>query len=337
MRTVILILVLLAAVFLSTGSDALAGEGSPPVARVAVLAWRDSISGTLIREGLRGGLLRTRIPVSVEAGTCGESERKALERLASWRAKEMDLYVGIGPEAALFLRREVKDRPVVFASVRDPVLSGILDELHPRRRGVTGAYLDLDEMRVLNLFRAMHPGLRRLGVLYSAGARGPEADVLSVEASLEALPEEKKIPLSLVRAPVDRRGGPQALFSALEALLREDVQAVWLPEDPFVLAHLQALAGTASASGVPLLGTHPEGVRRHTMVGISPDYAALGVRTAALCARILRDGKPAGTLPLGVVRTFHVVVNLRAAGRAGVRIPLIALTRADVIVDRDGW
>ncbi|MHC5036644.1 MAG: ABC transporter substrate-binding protein, partial [Planctomycetota bacterium] len=305
--------------------------------RVCILSWRDTVSEVLIREGIRRGLSRTRLPLYLDEAVCGGDSRKAETILKRWKREGIDLHVGIGAEATRFLSTRGEGKPLVFACTRNPVLAGILKEPARAAQNVTGAYLELEIRECLGLFQAMIPGLTDLGVLYTAELRGPVADVKAAEEVLQKPRVGETQTLRLRKGPVQREKGAAGVLHSLERLIADGARAVWIPDDPNLLQHLEAISRVAERSRVPLVATHPHGSRRHFVVGISPDYRRVGMHVAARVACILRDRTSPCVLPLGKVHTIHVVANLKAAHRTGVRIPLPALTRADVILERDGW
>jgi putative ABC transport system substrate-binding protein len=332
-RAALLLLLLL----LSAPGFVRAEEGRQIVRRVGVLAWRESTPTVMVREGIRRGLQQTRLPIRIEEETCGGEPARAETVLARWKAARFDLYFAIDPEAAKFLESREKDVPVVFVSTRHPVDSGITGTLGPGGGNRTGVFLQLDMGAVLDFFRSIVPGLETLGAIHSETEAGIAAEVTSAVEVQRKPPGDTPGPVRIVTERVNPKGGWPALRKSVETLVAGGIQALWLPDDPFVLGHIARLSEITNPAGVPLLATHPHGVRRYTTVGISPDYRRLGVWAAALCARIVRDGVEPGSLPVWILRAGSLVVNLRAAERAGLTVPLEVLPRADVIIDRDGW
>jgi len=315
-----------------------AGEPDARVKRVCLLAWSNTDFSVAVREWVRRGLLEhTSIPLEFEEAVCGEDPERARGILAAWKREGPDLLVGVGTEASIFLKANANDLPLVFATTRNPVLEGLAQDLDRggRRFAITCLLLDME--KILELFRRFVPGMKRLGVLFPRGRKGPLAEIQEAERALEAGNRKRDAGIVLLKGPVARPDAESAWVEALAFLVKSGTDAVWLPDDPSVEKLLPRLAEEANRAGVPLLASHPRGIRRYTVVGISPDYRRLGIRSAALCARILRDGAEPGTLRVEVLRAYHVILNLKAAQRARLRVPLDALPLADVIVDRDGW
>jgi putative ABC transport system substrate-binding protein len=315
-----------------------AGEADARVQRVGLLCWRDTDVTTVVREWARRGLLEhTSIPLEFEESVCAGDAEKAGEILARWKENGLDLLVAVGAEAARFARREAPGVPLVFASTRDPVLEGIARSWKSAGENTTGACLRLDMRETLGLFARVVPGLKRLGVLVPPAGEKSAPEIRKAEIVEEAAREGKTRFPALVKERVEAPGGAAEWVAALGRLAAKGVEAVWVPDEPDLDTRLPALSREANRAKLPLLATHPQGIRRYTVVGISPDSRRLGIRVAALCARILRDGADPARIPVASLGAFHVIMNLKAAERAGLRIPLETLTRADVIVDRDGW
>lgn len=330
-------LAVLALLVLSAAAAAGQEAAHPETRRVGLLCWRETDASAHILEGVRSGLLRTRMALRFSTVSCGASAARAQEALAGWTAEGVELIVAVGSEAARFLAGRRPAVPVVFASLHDTEFEGETAASGAGAPPVTGAVFRLDYGRVLSLFRQAIPGLTILGVLATEGATVAAQERRSAEEALAAARERGEDGLVTLRAATAASADEEAIAEAVGELAAAGVQAIWIPEDPALVARLDFLERAANGAGLPLLATHPFGVRRTTVVGISPDYRKLGYRAAALAARRLRGGASPGAAPIETVRAHHVVINLKAAERAGVTVPLGALTRADVIVDRDGW
>jgi putative ABC transport system substrate-binding protein len=61
----------------------------------------------------------------------------------------------------------------------------------------------------------------------------------------------------------------------------------------------------------------------------------LGQKAAGLAIRILREGTRPGDLPVAIMHSYQVVVNLGAARRAGIQLPLSLLVLADELIDEE--
>jgi ABC-type uncharacterized transport system substrate-binding protein len=62
----------------------------------------------------------------------------------------------------------------------------------------------------------------------------------------------------------------------------------------------------------------------------------LGERAALLVLEILARGRDPGSLPIGTMQGYQVVVNLAAARRLGYDLPLPLLALADRLLDEEG-
>jgi ABC-type uncharacterized transport system substrate-binding protein len=243
-------------------------EEKVAVRRVGVLSWRHTAVSTMVRDGIREGLLRTRLPIQFEEKECGEKPENARAIVDDWVHRGFALFLAADHEAANYLKTNIPDKPIVFASIRHPVLSGITNHLGPGRANMTGVFLKLDMRAVIGFFRAVIPGLDRIGILHSVSDAGSLADVRQVE-ELSRLDGPNKLEgIRFERVAVKDGGGWADVEAAIEKISRRGVRALWLPDDRNLLDLLPRIAAVTNRRKIALIGTHPHGVRRHMTLGV---------------------------------------------------------------------
>jgi len=303
-------------------SPAVGGRERP---RVGVLFWHDSPNDRVAFEGVRQGFaLAGRDPIFevVEARGDDSAARVALR---DFEARRVDLVYALGTGAALRARDEVKETPVVFTAVTDPVGSGVVGSSDGSRRNLCGTATGVNPGDTLRVFRAALPDLRRLGVVHDPGNPVSRGEVAAMKEAARSLDP----PVELVireRAAADL--AEPGVLGREVALALKGTDALWIPIDIAVYGRAGEAAEAAAAAKRPVFATAPAASRTAAAVSVTVDFHALGRRSVVLAMAALRGEDP-GKIPVLRPRSYRVILNLEASRRSGFEIPLALLASAD--------
>lgn len=306
---------------------ALLGTGVPPLAaddelRIGVLYHRDDVDVAAALAGLRDGLrLAGRDAVWVEADARGDaaSGRIALEGL---RIEGVEVVVAVGERASQLVARGKLDRPVLCTA-----LSDVEVVLGAGGRGLPGTTSHLSPDDVLGHLRAARPAWTRLGLV--VGAEDSHTRRRAERVRDAALRRDGGRGLERdVRLVADTTGTPRERAEQLAEALR-DRQVVWIERDvdAEVVDQLTRLAGD---TGTVFLGTRRSHLDAGCPVVLRPDAESQGRRAAGVLARLLA-GEAAERIGFVDAGSHRLEINLTAAERAGVQLPLPLLAAADRI------
>jgi len=304
-----------------------AADASAPPLRFGVFFWHDSPNDGAAFEGIRAAFEELGRPHVFVVERANEDPATAAQILERFRASGPDLVFALGTEAALLAGQHLQRIPVVFTAVTDPVESGVVHSWNGSGRNLAGNSNWIAPATTLHVFRLTVPHLRRLGVLRSHDSVVSAAELRSLRAHLETVPS---VQLQLVEASVEDRA---SIAAAVEELVSADVQAIWIPIDRLVYENTPAVCAAACEHGLPVLSSSLEGTRSGAIAGVIVDYVMLGKRAAAVALAILDDGRNPGTLRVGTMHGYRVVVNTAAARRCGYQLPLSLLLLADVLLE----
>ncbi|MBL8731199.1 MAG: ABC transporter substrate-binding protein [Planctomycetes bacterium] len=304
----------------------------PPAApaaptRLGVFFWHDSPNDVATFAGVRLGLERAGLRCEFVERRADSDAQRAKVCLRELRDAGCRALLVLGTQAALLAKAEVTDLPVVFAAVTNPVASGITTDWGPSGSNLCGASNWIAADAVLSVFRLAVPGLTRLGVLRTRSSGVVSAAELAAMRELLARPAAPALQLEEVVTD-DEKGLP----AAVRQLLAAKVDAIWIPIDITVYQHLPTIEAALAKTPVPLLTTAAAGVRQGALVGANVDYRLHGQRAAALLLDVLQHGRAPGALPVDRMRSTIVAVNLAAARRLQVQLPLSLLAIADDLV-----
>ena len=306
--------------------ERLPGQDQPPL--VGVFLWHDSPNDLMTLAGVRAGLADAGVAVRMLERQADSDPDVARAQLAELQDRGCALVLALGTRATQLAREHLDDDvPIVFAAVTNPVTAGIVPDWQHPAPGLYGASNWIDPQAVIDVFRLAVPGLTDLGML-----RSRENGVVSAAELLgmrEYLRRDDAPKVTVHEVVVeDERDLPRAA----RELAERGVDAIWIPIDLTVYSNVTAVERGLGNARIPLLTTAAAGVRNGALVAAAVDYRLHGRRAAALVLRVLRDGRLPDERPVDRMLSSLVVVNLKAAQRVGVELPLSLLALADELI-----
>jgi putative ABC transport system substrate-binding protein len=236
------------------------------------------------------------------------------------------LVIGIATPTAQALANAIKDIPVIYSAVTDPVSAGLVASLDKGGANVTGTS-DMTPVRGQLEFLLSVKKVKRLGHIYNAG----EANSVKLASMVKAFCAEKG--LSLVEATVTNSSEvKQATLS-----IADRIDAIYLGNDNTVFSAINAVAEVAIQKKLPLVTADPssaeEGVPVLAALGF--DYYAMGRATGKIALRVLGGVKTAD-IPAYLStdpKDFLLVINKDTAAKIGLAIPDAVVSRAQVVIE----
>jgi putative ABC transport system substrate-binding protein len=238
---------------------------------------------------------------------------------------QLDIILTNAIPAIVALQRETRTIPIVFASVSDPVASGIVVRLDRPGGNITG-FASFEATlggKWLELLSEIAPGLKRTAIMFNPDTAAVSAFVPSFETAAHSL---KVAPST---APVHSEAEIEA---AIIALGREPGGGLVVMPDVFTIAHRPPIILAAARNNVPAIYSLSEFVRDGGLLSYGPDLVDTWRRAASYVDRILRGAK-AGDLPVQFPAKFEMAVNLNTAKALGLAVPPSILLRVDEVIE----
>jgi putative ABC transport system substrate-binding protein len=234
----------------------------------------------------------------------------------------LDLVVAIATGSAQAMVTAVRDRPVLYAGITDPVEAGLVASWDASGTNVTGTSDLNPEGRPAGLIQEIMgaDSVKTIGYLYSL------AEVNSV-VQLDALKTEAEALGIAVKESGIANGSEMA--TGVQALT--DVDAIYVGTDNTVVAGIEQVVAFCQEHQIPLFVGDAASVERGGVATRGIDYYELGKRTAEIAYDILVNGKNPGDIPQLKVTDTKIVVNPAAAASFGLTIPEAILEGADIV------
>jgi putative ABC transport system substrate-binding protein len=236
-----------------------------------------------------------------------------------------DIIVTNTTSATVAVQRETRTIPIVFASLGDPVVSGIVPRLDRPSGNVTGFALYEATLagKWLELLSEIAPGLKRAAITFDPD----QVPVPTFMPSFETAARSLKV------APIIEPVHSDAeIETAISALGREPGGGLVVLGDAFTLAHRGPIISAAARNNVPAVYTQSAYVRDGGLLSYGVDTVDTWRQAASYVDRILRGAKP-GDLPVQLPVKYEMVLNLKTAKALGLAVPPSIRLRADEVIE----
>jgi ABC-type uncharacterized transport system substrate-binding protein len=220
-------------------------------------------------------------------------------------------------------RRVTATIPIVMAGVGDPIKLGFIASLSHPGGNMTGLATLPPELaaKSFQLLTELVPGLSRIAVLLNPD--NPLHDVKDAEAAAK---------LAGVQVIVARARKPEEFPAAFAMMVKAQVRALDIWEDPVFSGHRATLVDLAMRSRLPSMFKSSTDVAAGGLMAYGPDFVDLHRRAASYVDKILK-GAQASDLPVEQPTKLSLVINTKTARALGVTIPQTLLLRADHVTD----
>jgi putative ABC transport system substrate-binding protein len=236
-----------------------------------------------------------------------------------------DIILASSTPMIIALQRETRTIPIVFASVADPVASGIVARLDRPSGNITG-FANYEASlggKYLELLSEIAPGLKRAAIMFNPNTAPVSTYMPSFETAAQSL---KVVPII---APVHDE---VEVETAIVALGREPGGGLVVMPDIFMLTHRAPIIAAVARNNVPAVYPQSLFARDGGLLSYGSDPVDLIRRAASYVDRILRGAKP-GDLPVQLPTKFEMVVNLKTAKALGLAVPPSIMLRADEAIE----
>jgi putative ABC transport system substrate-binding protein len=254
-----------------------------------------------------------------------------LERLPALAAElvalKVDVILAPTTPPALAAKQATRTLPIVFATVADPVTSGLVTSLARPGANVTGLSNLTPELvgKCLELLTRAVPGVSRVAALWQPGGHGErtEKDMLK-EADVAARALGVRLQFVEARGPAD-------FDRAFSDMTRARAGALTVLASARFYSERRRLADLAAKHRLPAVYSLREFVDAGGLMAYGPNIADSYRRAATYVDKILKGAKP-GDLPVEQPTKFELVINLKTAKALGLTIPQSLLGRADEVI-----
>lgn len=292
-----------------------------------------------IEAGFREYLQRRHVPVRIDVlRFSGRSEdaRALVQQIRQARADLVYVWGTVtalavaGPHDAANAGDYIRDIPIVFTEVSDPVGSRLLARLDPPGRNLTGVSHVAPLTVQLNAMRTYRP-FTRIGYIVNP----QEANTQLVLDGLKALAPSMKFDIVAETVPLDAEGrpNPDALPDMIRRIAAQKVDFLYIGPSTFLaFTHRDLVTRSALQAHLPTFCATESIVRKaQCLFGLFSNGSNLGRFAGYKAAQVLVDKTPVDRIAAETLQRFSLLINMPVAKALDLYPPLGLLKLAEVI------
>jgi putative ABC transport system substrate-binding protein len=238
---------------------------------------------------------------------------------------KVDMIHSIATPTSQAVVKTIKNIPVVFSSVTDPVDAGLVPKTSPpgtkSGTNVTGVSDRWPIALQFESYTKFVPKAKKWGTIYNAG------DANSMVHIKEMREAAKKLGVELIEATISTSAETMQAAQSLAG----KVQAINITSDNTAVSAFEAIVKVCNEKKIPLFAGDVDSVPRGAIAAYGLDYFLIGLSAGKKAAQVLKGQKP-GDVPWGPAEKFSLVVSEKAAKTQGVVIPPDLLKKADKVI-----
>lgn len=301
-----------------SGDAAGSGSADETTYVIGISQLMEHPSLTAAADGFKAALEESGLNVTFDEQNANGDQSTAASIAGSFKSSNVDLVLAIATPTAQAAAQAITDTPVLFTAVTDPVDAGLVASWESPGGNVTGTSDANPVKEQLELIEEIVPGVQTVGIVYSPGEAN---SVVQVGWAKEAAGE---LGLEIVEAPAM---SSQDVLQATESL--GDVDAIYVPTDNVVVTSFETVLQVGESKKIPVFGAEGDTVARGAIATYGLDYYQLGYQTGEMAVQILKEGKTPAEIEVATSAEPALYLNLGAAQRMGVEIPVNIVEEAD--------
>ncbi|MDD2216829.1 MAG: ABC transporter substrate-binding protein [Eubacteriales bacterium] len=239
----------------------------------------------------------------------GQGDTNNLKTIAqSLESEKCDIIIAIATPAAQATAK-IKDTPIIFSAVTDPVSAGLVKSMDNPGGNITGTSDAVSASKIMELAKRMVPNVKSVGALYSSA----EVNSLSVINDLKDYAGENN--LKVIEKQIMNTSELQQAAQSFDG----KVDIVFSPIDNNVASAISAAVKVFNETDTPYFVSADSMVKDGGLATYGISYVELGQKTGKMTAEVLRGADPA-TMPVQVMSEVKIYINKNTAEAIGLEI-----------------
>ena len=274
-----------------------------------------------IQEAVRAGYPDARFDTQNANGEMSTASSIAQK----FKAENVTLAVGIATPTAQALVNALRDRPVIYSAVTDPVGAGLIGSTEKGEKNIAGIS-DMTPVKAqIELLNRIKP-IKSLGHVYASS----EANAVSLAAIARQVC--KRMGIKFIETTVSNSAEVKQAVQTIAGR----VDGIYISNDNTVVSALAAVTSVAHKYGIPVMSADPSSAETTPVLAAwGFDYYKMGKATGRLVVRILDGEKPADipTLFMTDASDVDLLINLDVANELGLTFPEDVIANANSIIE----
>ena len=278
-----------------------------------------------VEKGIQDELAAAKIAATFDLQNANGDIGTAASIANKFQSEKVTLAVGIATPTSQSLVNTLKDIPIVFSAVTDPVKAGLVPSLKGAKKPVTGVSDMTPVKQQIELLLKIKK-IKRLGHIYTSS----EENAVVLAGVVKQVCKE--LGLEYVETTVSKSA---EVKQAVQAIIKR-VDALYISTDNTVVSALSSIAEVAAKNKVPIMSADPSSAEKYPVLAAwGFDYYKMGRATGKIIVEIL-NGKKAEEIPTRfMTKTSDVdlLINLDVAKKLGVSFPKDVVKSANKVIE----
>ncbi|MEQ1842455.1 MAG: ABC transporter substrate-binding protein, partial [Verrucomicrobiales bacterium] len=294
--------------------------------KIAVVNYVESIPCEETMEGLHAAAKRSKLVEGLDYEMTVRSAQGDMAALSgifdAVLTDGADIVVPLSTPALQVAIQKIRDRPVLFSVVANPVAAGAGTSYTEHLPNVTGVSVLAPIEEALDTIERHFPRYRRIGTLFCPA----EANSVDLRDSMEASCRRRGITLECVAV-----NSPGELPDATLALVSRPIDAIVQVSDNLSNAGFSAITRAARQAKMPLLSLNSTTVELGAAISFGRDYRNTGEVTMELIERVI-GGEDPGKIPFILPPKLYFSASLPNARELGMSLPQGLLDEVGIVI-----
>lgn len=240
--------------------------------------------------------------------------------IQSFLSDDVDMIVPLTTPCLTATAGMVKDKPVVFSVVYDPIAAGAGTSPSDHLPNITGVGSFPPIRNTLELIQQLVPGVKTIGTIYNSS----EANSRKVIGVARDMFQQEGVTLEEVTMT-----NSNEVFQAAQAVATRDIDALWVTGDNTAFQAFEGIVKVSQDFSLPLIINDPEFTKRGALACQGLGFYKPAYESATLAARILLGEDPKD-IPFQEVKDQKLCLNFEVAKQRGQSFPQKVIEQADL-------
>ncbi len=203
------------------------------------------------------------------------------QMITKLKAQNPAVMIVMTTPVAQFAKNAVKNIPLVFADITDPVSAGLLKNESSPDGNMTGASERQDLELLLDFAKIMLPKANRVGVLYSTAETNDKAlvQMLKTAANLKNM--------QVVTVSIDQ---PRDVHVRMQSF-KDKVDFIYVGTSGPIQPTLPVIVAQADKMNIPIFNADSDAVKHNqVLASFGVNYEQVGINAGKLVTQILKNG-----------------------------------------------
>jgi len=236
------------------------------------------------------------------------------QMIAELKNRHPQVMVVLTTPVAQFAKGTVKDIPLIYDVITDPIDAGLIQDKRRVDGNMTGSSDKQDLNLVLQFAKQLIPKAHRIGLLYATSEANDKALLHEMQRAAE------KAGMDVVAVPVSEARDVPMLMQQFKA--RVDV--IYVGASGPIQPTLPVISAMSKHMKIPVLNVDESAVKEgQVLASFGVDYHQVGVHAGNLVASVLRDKQAPLRKPVyPTQQDHHGFINVTLAHELGLIVPV---------------